>query len=346
MNSTLSENVLTILENSRIQPSDNYIYTDKTIDTTNSVICDPSKFGFSNKQVIALKSYYFQQNVDSRKEFISILTSKIEHKIINNNLISIASNVLIHIGEFDRIMDTVDSWVLSDFNKVCLNSMLALISQTIKYEWNIYKPKQIETLTKWVNATHNNENKIGKEILYNWNKDVKSTIDKLYIQLNILNTNRITDEIYAKYNPEINEDKLKLVEQLNRYDFPTDLAETLDKIDQKMISATDTFDYKGCMDLIRNFTERLYQSIAISLDSVEGQSLDNTDSEKVAKFFMKTKLVSEGQAKLLTSIQHFLSNSAAHKLKSRPEDARLSKNMVIEFSLYLMRRLKDIRNQS
>lgn len=142
-------------------------------------------------------------------------------------------------------------------------------------------------------------------------------------------------------NQEINEDKETLKLEFSKYDFPGDLAETLDKIDQELNNANDDFDFKGCMDLIRSFTEKFYKTLALKLDKNEGKEMDEKDSVKTAKFFKDKNLISDDQSKILVALRHFLSNFGSHRLKSRPEDARLSRNMMIEFSLYLLRRYKE-----
>lgn len=143
-------------------------------------------------------------------------------------------------------------------------------------------------------------------------------------------------------NPEVNEDKEILKRTFQKYSFPSDLSETLDKIDEKLNNARDTFDYKGCMDLIRSFTERFYKSVAIGLEKDSGNKLDEKDSEKVARFLKEKGVISDDQGKILVALRHFLSNFGSHRLKSRPEDARLSRNMTIEFSLYITRRYEDV----
>lgn len=147
-------------------------------------------------------------------------------------------------------------------------------------------------------------------------------------------------------NSEINEDKEILKTTFEKYNFPKDLSETLDKIDEKLTTAKDNFDYKGCMDLIRSFTERFYKTVSMEIDSESGSKMNEKDSEKVAKFFIEKKLISEEQGKILTSLRHFLSNLASHRLKARAEDARLSRNMAIEFCLYLAKRYEDVYKET
>ena len=51
--------------------------------------------------------------------------------------------------------------------------------------------------------------------------------------------------------------------------------------------------------------------------------------------------MSEHFALMIAQQRHFLSDLGSHRIKSREEDARLSKNMVIEMSLYILRRFEN-----
>jgi hypothetical protein len=98
------------------------------------------------------------------------------------------------------------------------------------------------------------------------------------------------------------------------------------------------------MAAIRGLTERLFERVAKAIDPQS--KIDGKDSEKAAKFFKEKGLLSEDAAKLLTSLRHFLSNDGAHRLKSKPEDARLSKNITVELALYLLKRLDTVTKSS
>ncbi len=211
-------------------------------------------------------------------------------------------------------------------DNIGFSNILVMLKNLVKYEHSFLG----EELLEQIKSALEGESEHSFQLLERINS---AQLKKLAVQL-------------EGNNQEINEDKETLKSEFRRYKFPEDLSETLDKIDQKLRNANDSFDYKGCMDLIRSFTERFYESLAKDLNAEEGKKMDEKDSEKTAKFFKEQNLISEDQSKILISLRHFLSNAGSHRLKSRPEDARLSRNMTIEFCLYLLRRYEDIKKES
>jgi hypothetical protein len=121
---------------------------------------------------------------------------------------------------------------------------------------------------------------------------IRNLIESIYNQTTHILAGDVEKRIDTGFNPQINEDKEELKKEVSRFGFPADLSETLDKIDLKFSQAHDAFDFKGCMDLIRAFTERLYRSILDSYGE-KGKKVDEKDSEKVAKFLEEQGLVSD-----------------------------------------------------
>ena len=291
---TLIEQIDTLIENAIIEPSENFIISGsrKTFFSGGSEdkeeICgDPKIYTFNNIQVIALKALYFQLSKSEQKFFVDRLIDKVKND--SNNIGLISFNTLCHLGFFLKTLPLIQLHILDNRSHKYSN-LLILFSDLLKHEWNNYPLIELKQLKKWINDCFENKNVVGKNIhqypsLY---EHVSSVFSKLYRQINILLTKSIRKQIFSGYNPEINEDQNKLTDEFRRYSFPTDLSDTLRKIDDKFTSATDNFDNKSCMDLIRSFTERLYQSISIAIDNTGGRKIDVTDSESVAKFFNDT----------------------------------------------------------
>ena len=341
---SLIEKMATLLDNALVQPSINFSYTDKVdlvlLQTEIFEVCpDPKKFIFKNEQVIALKALYLQLSIQDQSFFVEFLLKRIKGNF-DYEIAKTAFNTLCHLGFFSKVFPLIKKEILKFTNARKYSVILNLYSEFLKYEWNNYSLDELRQIKLWVEESFNENKAIGKKIeLYGY-VDVKNVFYKLARQINILLTKAFKDQIFSGYNPEINEDQKKLTQEFTRYGFSDDLNITLQKIDDKFTNASDNFDYKSCMDLIRSFTERLYQSISISIDNTLGRKVKVTDSEEVAKFFLSKNLLSRNQADLLVSLRHFLSNEASHKLKSKQEDARLTRNITVEYSLFLMKRLE------
>lgn len=347
-NETIKNKISIILGNKTTSLSMNYERVDGIKAIFNSqgsiIVNKPEEYKFTNKHVILLKSLYLQLDLKTKKEFVTYLLKYIKSGNISYG--KTALNALIHIGEFTKSFKSIQNDFSKYTQEVFYSHIFIELTEIIEYEWNIFKPSEITEIASWIDKTINKKNSLGSEMrnYSNLYKNFIPVFNRLCNQINQLNFDRLEKEIYEGFNPEINEDKEKLIIEFNKYDFPKDLAQTLDVIDQKISNASNGFDFKECMGHIRTFTERFYESIANSIDIENGKKINSIDSEEVAKFFIKKKLISEDQGKILTSLQHFLSNLGVHRLKSKAEDARLSRNMAIEFSLYLMRKIKDTRN--
>ncbi|MGA2911479.1 MAG: hypothetical protein ABSE17_02475 [Candidatus Levyibacteriota bacterium] len=347
-----------ILENSSIEPAKtNYLlvrnkqnYVARS-DNNDEIIVeeDTSDFDFVNKQVILLRDLYNQLSEQQKEEFKNLL---LEYLLPNRKYLAscTALDTLIHLGLFLDALSVIKQNYQADYDsRANYHSILLLdeIMDILKHERQIFKPNEISELDSWVDDVVKRRNELGQTI-YDYSSLYENHVkvfDLLFKTINVIITKNLTNEIMSGYNPEINKDKLELEEEFKRYSFPNDLSATLNKVEQKLVNAADDFDYKDCMDLIRSFTERLYQMLALEIDSKDGKNLDEKDANRVAKFFIEHKLISQEQGDILISLRHFLSNLGVHRLKSKIEDARLSKNMTVEFSLYLMKRLIDVKSK-
>lgn len=332
------DDVFTILENSFYELSEDY-----NVSSPYDVVKDDKNIFYSNKQVNSLLKIYFQISPADKDKMLRDLVEFSNIKY-GYKYASIGYSFLIHSGHAEIAFKKMAKDFTSYQNQVDYAQVLLSISNIMKYEWKIVPKDQIEYLYKWINDIYGGKNVLGKNRLSypNLYRDAFKEIENLRRKLNIIKMIDLEERILVGVNDEINTDQKALKYEFKKYNFPDDLTEALDKIDSKISTSTDNFDFKGIMDLTRSFTERLFQHIAITLDASEGKKVNEKDSEEIAKFFIQKQLISANQADLLVSLRHFLSNEGAHRLKSRPDDARLSRNMVVEISLYLILRLNDL----
>lgn len=281
----------------------------------------PSLDAINSPNATVLLKLYDSLNSSDKEEFTSILLSYLSKDSPYFDVAYLTFFVLHRAGNTIEAIEHARKNLKGDANHGFSN-MLGMLSNIVQNE-HAFIPEEI--LEKIKVAMEGEDEHIFQLIEKINSAELANLVTKL-----------------EENNSEINEDKETLKKTFQKYNFPSDLSETLDKIDEKLNTARDKFDYKGCIDLIRSFTERFYQIIVIGLDKEVGNKMDGKDSEKVAKFLKEKDIISDDQGKILVSLRHFLSNFGSHRLKSRPEDARLSRNMAIEFSLYITRRYEEV----
>lgn len=276
----------------------------------------------SKNAIILLKLYATLSNSE-KIEFHKTLISYLSKQSLYHDVAYLIFFVLHRTGNTIEAIQNAQKYLKGDPN-YGFSNMLGVLSRIVQYEYGFISQNLLEEIKKILS----NEDEHNFQLLQ---------------RINSAQLAHISTQLEAN-SGEINEDKQALKQEFTKYNFPPDLSDTLDKIDEKINTARDNFDYKGCMDLIRSFTERFYRIIALNLD--KECKLDEKDSKAVARFLKEKSVISDDQGEILIALRHFLSNFGSHRLKSRPEDARLSRNMVIEFSLYILRRYEDIKTPS
>lgn len=268
-----------------------------------------------------LLKLYGALNSSEKEEFATTLISYLSKDTIYFDVAYLVFFVLHRVGKTIEAIEQARISLKGD-TKFGFSNMLGMLSKIVQNEHSF----------------------ISDDVLQSIETAMSGETEHTFNLVETINSARLVglSKMLEDGNSEINEDKELLKKTFKNYNFPVDLSETLDKIEEKINTARDKFEYKGCMDLIRSFTERFYKTIAIAIDRDSGDKMDEKNSEKVAKYFVEKGLVSDDQGRILVSLRHFLSNFGSHRLKSRSEDARLSKNMAIEFCLYITRRYEDV----
>lgn len=293
----------------------------------------------SQQQAIDLSKIFYQQNKANQKLIKEYLVTKLGS---GREATKVVVSTLFQTGNID---DFIDHIILkfkknSDYEVI---PSLQRLNHLLCYVWSGFNKEQVRRIRRWSQDVVSKRNDLGKDIMdYNNLNDTmaKEIIFGILKQTNHILVKDVRKRIELGFNPEINEDEKIIKDEISKFGFPQDLSEALNKIDEKLTSSRDAFDFKGTMDLLRSFTERLYRSVLDQYGD-EGKKIHEQDSEAVSKYFVKKGLVNEDFGKMIASQRHFISNTASHRLKSREEDARLSKNMVIEMSLYILRRLQN-----
>lgn len=145
-------------------------------------------------------------------------------------------------------------------------------------------------------------------------------------------------------NIEINRDKELVQNEINKFGFPDDLNECLNRFEDNYRKAKDEFDFKETMGHIRSFMELLIEQIAGKVENIS-QVHSSHDFSKFGgnRNYLKqrdVRFLDPDQDNLLGNIYKFISGTGVHLIKSQRECARLAKNISIEWALFLLRRLE------
>jgi hypothetical protein len=217
------------------------------------------------------------------------------------------------------------------------------IAEAMLYRPDLFTDAEASHINDWCQGYLYRKNRLGlrfKEVPSLFG-EITASIEVLGSRSNEILTRNFEKQVDLAFNPDLNTDEQRVRDVIEEFGFPLDLAEALDHIENQIRDANTAFKYKNCMDSIRAFTERLFERIAKEIDPQT--KVDGKDSEAAARFFKENKLLSGNAAGLLVALRHFLSNDGVHRLKSKQEDARIAKNLVIELSLYLLTRLRELK---
>jgi hypothetical protein len=154
----------------------------------------------------------------------------------------------------------------------------------------------------------------------------------------------ILEKEYEGINLEINQDQESLKATIKEFGFNPALNDSLNKITNKLNEARDDFDFKSCIDLVRAFLNELCVSISLTIEQKTSIRHSETikDMGQALAYFnnMRIKFLAESEHKFLIMFNGFISNTGVHSLKSQKEHARIARNFVVEFGLFLVRRLQ------
>ncbi|MCI0409286.1 MAG: hypothetical protein L0191_12135 [Acidobacteria bacterium] len=171
---------------------------------------------------------------------------------------------------------------------------------------------------------------------------VRKTIEKVrYL--------RLKRELSEGVNPEINTDKQTLISRMEELGFRKAIVEALQELDRKLYAAGKPLDFKEAMDLTRTVLEEVVEDAAREVAAVTNQVLPppgGSDFQPWKQLLMNAGVLTADEGELFQKLYNYLSNAGAHRLGSAPEQARISRNMVIESGLLLVERVRVLKQGS
>lgn len=136
-------------------------------------------------------------------------------------------------------------------------------------------------------------------------------------------------------NPEIEGDKIKLVEFLYTLGFPATLNEGLEEAERQYRDDSTQFELKSCLGHLRSFLEFLHRETAKSIAANAGDTVADRWGEATNYLRRKSVFTQQHEA-FAATLYTLISDTSVHPLGADREYARLLRNMVIEYGVMFL----------
>ena len=174
--------------------------------------------------------------------------------------------------------------------------------------------------------------------------DFNSLVDRLKLSLANYGYDEIKKNILG-INVEINKDKEQLLTLFSKYGFDQKYEGFLNEIDE-FINLNNNYISSGMIGNLRSFMEGLLTDLAKRIASRNKEDIPK--NEKLGymgniRNYLKNKLeLSDNDNKLINSYIDVLHIEGGHSFTSEIEYFRLSKNIGIEISLFILSKAKNL----
>lgn len=343
-------------------------------------------YKFENETIALLKALHEKSpSMETKKFFLSALRPVYFFtKIINPSIrfVKYADSKLdfifvfyIKIGQLDNALTFLDPEKVFTSNTT---KFLHALLEIITFEPNIFPEDYLKKILEIIEKYHsfsrqkNNYDKQAKSRIGNkgeftpmWDtkkeNDYKNSDSRAICESEEV-LNIIKDTVYKikkhrlksiwleGINLEVNQDQEQVKNLIKNFGFSLELEEALSKINEKVYSADNKFDFKGCIDLIRSFLNELCISVALKVKEISTiqHTEDIAEMGKAMSYLRRRDIafLDAEEDSFVTSFNAFLSHKGVHKLTSDKEYARISRNVAIEIGLFLLERLSKYQRTS
>jgi flagellar biosynthesis/type III secretory pathway chaperone len=147
----------------------------------------------------------------------------------------------------------------------------------------------------------------------------------------------LKSDLLRDVNLEVNQDKNVVESYLKQLGFSPNLIQSLNEADKLQLSPSP-FDLKSSMGHLRSFLENLHIEAGVRVATKSGGGVPAKWGATVA-FLHQSRVLTKQEEGFVTGLYTFISDGAVHPLIAEREYARLSRNVVIEYGLLLLRKL-------
>lgn len=223
---------------------------------------------------------------------------------------------------------------------------LAILADVLRFEYNLFPNESLLELQEYLSSAKRRYEIIRHRINYSLAAPGKilRLLPVIEALINNIQHSRLAKELLENINWEINQDLEAVKIEINKYGLEPGLAEVLEKLDDAIIQGKDKFDFKQCIELSRTFQEHLIQQIVSKIQ--HKTSITYKGAPRIFTQWLEylkrsdIAFLSDKEYQLGKSMYDFASETGTHSLGSKIEAARIIKNILIEYALYLLKKLE------
>ena len=314
---------------------DEVIYRFPSVDPLRSASADfvaaPGEAEIANEKLLLLRRLYGQCAPELRTQFVSFLLGNLKP----GNAYFICHAVLA-IGNLSNLKQDLLCSIIE-----IAEGLWASLAHKLQMESHWFSEADLNLLEEVHRAAHERFSivPLKSESPINWHLlRVKRQVERVrYL--------RLAKELSEGQNPEINTDKQELVSRLEALGFRKEIVEALAEFDKQFYSAGKPLDFKGCMDLLRTIYEEIIEDSAKTIATKRGKATPQYEKpfQPWCQYLVDETTITKEEGELAQKLYNYLSNAATHTLGSEPEQARVTKNFVIELGLLIVGRVQAIK---
>jgi hypothetical protein len=155
---------------------------------------------------------------------------------------------------------------------------------------------------------------------------------------------RLRNDLQAGPDAAVEADRALLKARWQQLGFPTELETALEGVDDQIRDARGSLDFKQCMDLLRTVMERSTEFVALQAADNSGKPLPPAIGPRKFKEMndqlVSLRLLSSHEGEVTQKLYNYLSTAGSHALSSAPEQVRVSRATVIEWTMMIAGRLQ------
>ncbi len=174
-------------------------------------------------------------------------------------------------------------------------------------------------------------------------RELSEILERVAKEIDEIRYFRLERELLSGTNPEINTDKKLLLSRMETLGFRPEIARALEEADRELSTAATPFEFKGVVDLVRTAYEETLEDAARRVARLKDSPITGTSHfAAFREFLVKQGIVTKDEGELSQKLYNYLSNAGVHALGSAPEQARVTKNIVIEICLLILGRIQNV----
>lgn len=153
---------------------------------------------------------------------------------------------------------------------------------------------------------------------------------------------RLRSDLLEGINPEINTDQLTVSDRAAKMGFSPALQRTLPEINKQLYRASSGIDFKQCLELMRTALEGFAKESCQAIESKTGKTLNTGEKsfQPLLQYLTNAGAILKSEVDALQKFYNLLANEGSHSLEAEAEQARVYKNLTIEWLLLISGRVQ------